>query len=154
MILLSVGPYSAVPASVLAKEEDAWIKESDTIRRYHECMHFVARRLYRDQIDPLFDELAADAVGIYAAYGHYDRPIADRVLGLENGTYIGGRLENYLKEPKADYIPQAVKRVPIVMDRIQKLLAQEKTDNPFDITILIEEHQKDLMQGISFDDIA
>ncbi|MBQ7586426.1 MAG: hypothetical protein IJT37_00180 [Lachnospiraceae bacterium] len=43
LIILSVGPYSAVQAAKLGLSDDEWISLSDKIRRYHECTHFVCR---------------------------------------------------------------------------------------------------------------
>jgi len=105
LIVLSVGPYSAVPAEQAAEclgaalTGEAWLDLSHTIRLYHECGHFVCRRRFHGEADAVADELAADAVGIFAAIGRYDRPLAERFLGIRGGKYAGGRLENYTDDP-------------------------------------------------------
>ncbi|MBR4223520.1 MAG: hypothetical protein IKR73_01795, partial [Oscillospiraceae bacterium] len=70
MVVLSYGAYSGfVPEG---HTEDEWLSLSMTIRKYHECTHFIVHRLYHHEKDGLFDELMADTVGIYAALGMYD----------------------------------------------------------------------------------
>ena len=69
LVVLSRGPYSGVPASAVGVREDEWLALSDTIRRYHELTHVICRRLYPGDVEPIRDELAADAVGLYAANG-------------------------------------------------------------------------------------
>ena len=89
IIVLSIGPYSGVepsradalikslddiPAEVFCGEDNGngrpelsmerWLSLSDTIRRVHECTHFVCRKLYPDKIDEVWDELVADSAGV------------------------------------------------------------------------------------------
>ena len=101
MLVLSVGPYSGVPAAELGCSEEEWQKLSHTIRFYHECTHFVCYRLCPVSCDPVRDELVADAVGIRAALGHFDRAAAELFLGIRSGRYVGGRLGNYTDDPAA-----------------------------------------------------
>ena len=102
LIILSAGPYSAVTADRTGYPETEWLAHSLTIRKYHECTHFVCRRLFPQLIDPLWDELVADAVGLYAAFGHYDIRLAELFLGVSEAGYTGGRLENYVEQPTSD----------------------------------------------------
>ena len=95
LIVLSVGPYSALPAEKAGMTEAEWLAASHLIRKAHECTHFICRRLFPELIDPVWDELIADAVGLYAAFGRYDRALAGRLLGVTAQGYAGGRLENY-----------------------------------------------------------
>ena len=95
LIVLSIGPYSALPAADAGLSEEEWLTASQAIRKAHECTHFICRRLFPDQIDPIWDELVADAVGLYAAFGQYDPALAARFLGVTEQGYAGGRLENY-----------------------------------------------------------
>ena len=95
LIVLSVGPYSALPAADAGLSESEWLAASHLIRKAHECTHFICRRLFPELIDPIWDELIADAVGLYAAFGRYDRALAGRLLGVTAEGYAGGRLENY-----------------------------------------------------------
>ncbi len=150
LILLSYGPYSAVPSESLGIDEDTWLKQSDAIRRFHECTHFVARRLYHDQINAVFDELAADAVGITAALGHYDRSMAETFLGIKDGHYTKGRLENYVKDPTPEKLDSLAAQADTVMKRIEALIEAHPKIGVFDLMILLEEHQKELLEGISF----
>ena len=89
--MLSTGPYSAVQVS-----DPDWLQKSQVIRKYHECTHFICRNLYPEKTDAVRDELIADAIGIYAAYGRYDANLARLFLGIKDGKYTGGRLENYV----------------------------------------------------------
>ena len=150
LILLSYGPYSAVKAERLGIDEETWLKQSDAIRRFHECTHFVARRLYHDQINAVFDELAADAVGLYAALGRYDRSMAETFLGIQEGHYVKGRLENYVKDPAPETLDLLAGQADTVMKRIGDLMDQNPDIGVFDLMILLEEHQQELLEGICF----
>ena len=97
MILLSDGPYSALSCDKTPYGEDEWKPVSLNIRRYHELTHFVCRRLYPQKRNAVWDELLADCFGLLCATGSYDPTLAQAFLGIENGVYIGGRLESYLK---------------------------------------------------------
>jgi hypothetical protein len=100
-ILLSSGPYSAVPAYVMGLDDGAWLDLSLTIRLEHECAHYVTRRILGSMRNSLLDELIADFVGITAAAGRYRADWFLRFMGLERFPDYrhGGRLENYLGEP-------------------------------------------------------
>ena len=39
--------------------------------------------------------------GITAALGRFDQRMAERCLGISDGCYRGGRLENYTDDPQA-----------------------------------------------------
>ena len=91
LVLLSRGPYSHVDAAAVGKTEAAWLEHSDTIRRYHELTHVICRRQYPGDVAPIRDELVADAVGLYAAYGRFDPMLERRFLGIDDdGRYTGG----------------------------------------------------------------
>ena len=98
MILLSDGPYSALSYDKTPYGEDEWKTVSLNIRRYHELTHFVCRRLYPQKRNAVWDELLADCYGLLCAVGSYQLELAQSFLGIENGAYIGGRLESYLKD--------------------------------------------------------
>ena len=137
LIVLSVGPYSNVPAERAGFSEDEWLRHSQTIRRYHECTHFVCRRLYKALIDPVWDELAADAVGIRAALGRYDVHLAETVLGIDGGRYVGGRLENYL--PENTGIDALAGRCHGVIGKVAGVSEACVSDDPFALAIALEE---------------
>ena len=139
LIVLSVGPYSSVPAEKAGFPEDVWLKHSQTIRRYHECTHFVCRRLYRPLIDPVWDELVADAVGIRAALGRYDVRLAETVLGLDGERYVGGRLENYL--PEGTSIDALAKRCHAVIENIAHVSESRPDSDPFALAFALEERK-------------
>ena len=118
LVVLSRGPYSRVDAAGVGRTEEEWLELSDTIRRYHELTHVICRRLYPDDIDPVRDELIADAVGLYAATGRFDPETEMLFLGIRDGRYFGGRLENYTDEPEklAEQIEPALRRIQQVVD--------------------------------------
>lgn len=127
-VVLFRGPYSGVPASAADCGEDEWLSFSDTIRRFHELSHVICRRLYPGVVAPIRDELAADAVGLYAAFGRFDPEMEKRFLGIRNGCYTGGRLGNYTDKPETLAAP--------VCDALERI--KEKTDalsgaEPFDL---------------------
>ena len=96
LIVLSRGPYSNVTAAQVSEcltadgrspvSEDEWIRMSGDIRKYHELTHFVCRNLYPDKIDEIWDELVADAVGIYGATGEYSVSLEELFLGITDGA--------------------------------------------------------------------
>jgi hypothetical protein len=84
-ILLSRGPYSAVPAADLGLTEETWRRKSLTIRLEHECSHFLTAQLLGSMRNSLLDELLADYMGIRAAEGRYRADWFLRFLGLHTG---------------------------------------------------------------------
>ena len=174
LIVLSVGPYSGVEASRAAalterlgtdaKEafcvrdnknagqeslQDRWLSLSDSIRRVHECTHFICRKLYPDKIDEVWDELVADSAGVYAAFGSYIPEMVELFLGIGPApgeacvakkkkkehayVYTGGRLENYVKGDesvislgpvKAEFAPTASReeRLDILAGKVHTVL--------------------------------
>lgn len=100
-ILLSDGPYSAVPAADLGLDEREWRDLSLLLRRDHECAHYLTRRIFGSMRNNLHDELIADYAGITAAIGHYRASWFLRFLGLEDypAYRAGGRLDLYRGDP-------------------------------------------------------
>ena len=100
-ILLSDGPYSAVPAADLGLGEREWRELSLVLRRDHECAHYLTRRIFGSMRNNLHDELLADYAGITAAVGHYRAAWFLRFLGLEDCPAYrpGGRLDLYRGDP-------------------------------------------------------
>jgi hypothetical protein len=96
-ILLSDGPYSAVPAADLGLGEDEWKELSLAIRRDHECAHYFTRRLFGSMRNHAHDELMADWSGLVAATGRFRADWFLRFLGLEDPSRYrpGGRLDLY-----------------------------------------------------------
>lgn len=159
LVILSVGPYSGIAASLAGFPEEEWIAYSHTIRKYHECTHFICRRMYPEMIDPLWDELVADAIGLYAAFGRFDRRLAELFLGITDGRYTGGRLENYLDKAGASAAFQAsvyageiteetdrqtqlsavTAWANSMLDEIEKLLSARTESNPYALISLLQE---------------
>ena len=100
-ILLSRGPYSAVPASELGMDGETWSRKSLAIRLEHECAHYFTRRVFGSMRNSLHDELIADYQGIRAAEGRYRADWFLRFMGLEAYPAYrpGGRLQNYRGDP-------------------------------------------------------
>ncbi len=100
-ILLSDGPYSAIPAADLGLEDGQWREISLVIRRDHECAHYLTRRLLGSMQDNVLDELIADYTGIVAATGRFRADWFLRFIGLEDFPRYraGGRLDIYRGKP-------------------------------------------------------
>lgn len=100
-ILLSDGPYSAVPAADLGLGDPEWRELSLVLRRDHECAHYLTRRIFGSMRNNLHDELIADYAGITAAAGRYRADWFLRFLGLEGfpAYRAGGRLDLYRGDP-------------------------------------------------------
>ena len=139
LVVLSIGPYSNIPAEVAGEEATDWLKLSNIIRRDHELTHVICRKKYPDNVDAIRDELIADAVGLYSAYGCYRQDLAKLFLGIstsagaeglskESITYTGGRLENYTDEPKKE-----VKKVCDMIAKIQLISEGIKGESAFDL---------------------
>lgn len=97
MIVLTRGPYSNLPAEEAGFSPETWMDISQTIRTYHECTHVICRRRYPGKIDVLQDEIIADCIGLLAALGRYDVPLAGKFLGVTPEGYTGGRLAHYVR---------------------------------------------------------
>ena len=134
LIILSTGPYSGVPAEAVGVPEEDWLSDSLTIRLYHECAHFICFKLFPDMIDVVRDEFVADAVGIIAAYGRFDRSLAELFLGIRDGEYKGGRLKNYTDDP--------VSLLPMIgetFDLLEETAKKHADLPPLELAIRLEE---------------
>ena len=100
-ILLSDGPYSAVPAADLGLEDEEWRVLSLAIRRDHECTHYFTRRLFGSMRNNALDELIADWAGLTGATGRFQAAWFLRFMGLEDHPRFrpGARLEIYRGDP-------------------------------------------------------
>jgi hypothetical protein len=136
LIVLSTGPYSAVRAEDIGMEEEAWLTASYRIRKAHECTHFICRRLFPEKINAIWDELAADAVGLYAAFGRYDLALAERFLGVSADGYTGGRLENYAKGEDLNELARKVHRT---LKHLEKVIRNEGETDPYTLAIRLED---------------
>lgn len=142
LIILSAGPYSGISAGELGLEGEAWLRDSYTIRKFHECTHFLCRRKYREKIDPVWDELVADAVGLFAAYGRYDPETAETFLGIRDGVYRDGRLQIYAGPEERDAL---ARRIHAVMPEIRKESeALGENTAPYELAVRLEERKEQL----------
>lgn len=100
-ILLSDGPYSAVPAAELGLKEEDWRELSLAVRRDHECAHYFTRRLFGSMRNNVLDELIADYMGMVAALGRFRADWFLRFIGLESFPLYrsGARLDIYRGQP-------------------------------------------------------
>ena len=126
LVVLSRGPYSGVSAAAMGLTESEWLATSDTIRLYHELTHVICRRLYPEDVNSVRDELIADAVGLYAAFGRFDPKTEALFLGIKDGRYVGGRLENYTGEPEA-----LAGQVGAALDRMKQVIDALPGTEPF-----------------------
>ncbi len=102
LIILSDGPYSAVPAGDLGLDEATWRQRSLAIRREHECTHYLTYRFFGSAKNHLLDEVLADYAGLVAATGRFNAIWFQRFLGLEGGdstNTAGSRLGLYRGTP-------------------------------------------------------
>ena len=137
LVVLSWGPYSSVTAAEAGQTEETWPETSYAIRKYHELTHVICRRLYPDRIDGVWDELVADAIGIYAALGRYDAELEKRCLGITGDRYTGGRLENY-----SDDAEKLAKPVNEMLDRFSGIIGEHQDAAPFDLIPVLQEYQE------------
>ncbi len=100
-ILLSTGPYSAVPAAELGLGEEEWRDLSLAVRRGHECTHYFTRRLFGSMRNNALDELIADWAGLTGATGRFRAAWFLKFMGLEDPPRFrpGARLEIYRGRP-------------------------------------------------------
>ncbi len=139
LIILSDGPYSAVPAADLGLGNEAWRAQSLIIRREHECTHYLTQRLYGSAQNHLLDELLADYAGLMAATGRFRAAWFLRFLGLEgegvtSTTRDTGRLALYRGQPALSdaafiALQTLVRRAALNVERIdQSLRARRNKD--------------------------
>ncbi len=148
LIVLSVGPYSAVPASQVNMSDDEWIVASDTIRKYHECTHFICRKLYPELTDAIWDEVVADTIGIYAAFGAFNPEMIKTFLGIKDGHYTFGRLENYVEEEddtqKKAKLDELSCKISDLLGEFCDIIDKSENIKPFDLIRLFEDSKESL----------
>ncbi len=137
LIVLSRGPYSHVDAAAAGHSEEKWNALSDTVRGFQARTHVICRRLYPDDVEPIRDELIADAVGLYAAFGRFEPETEKLFLGIRDGRYVGGRLENYTDEPE-----KLTGAVCAALERIREAVEAQPGAKPFDLIPALMEQGK------------
>lgn len=139
LIVLSVGPYSGVPAERLGYGEEEWLALSREIRKAHECTHFICRKKYPQLKEAIWDEVVADAVGIVAALGKFDLSMEEVFLGIDENGYTGGRLKIYAQENELDDIAKKIHRLLL---KIGELSESRHCADPYAFAVLLEEKYK------------
>jgi hypothetical protein len=96
-IILSAKPYSNVTAKELGlPDEEEWKEKSLILRRGHECTHYFTKQTFGISNNILHDEIMADFIGMYEAFGFYRAEWFHRFMGIIEGS--GGRLIYYTKD--------------------------------------------------------
>ena len=141
LIVLSDGPYSALSADKTGLPEKDWLEASHTIRKVHECTHFLCHKLFPEKEDAVWDELVADAVGMTAALGHFDPALEERFLGIKGENCSGGRLENYLDETQdgQEQKKELIGRIRRTLSRFENIIPFFRGENPYELAIRLEE---------------
>jgi len=128
-IILSDGPYSAIPAQEMGMTDREWRRASLIIRQEHECAHYFTRRLYSSMSNNLHDEIIADYMGIVIAAGRYRADWFLKFMGLDDypNYRTGGRLENYRGDPPLsdeafNILMLLVKNAAVQLERVDKKL--------------------------------
>ena len=95
-LILSAKPYSNVPAYELGLDNsEDWSEKSLLLRRGHECTHYFTKQTYGITNNILHDEVMADFIGMYEAFGFYKVEWFLRFMGIIEGS--GDRLTFYTK---------------------------------------------------------
>ncbi len=141
LVILSSGPYSAVSAEKAGFPDTEWLKLSHIIRKTHECTHFICRRLFPDKKEPVWDELVADAAGLFAAFGRFDPQYAELFLGIRGKKYTGGRLENYIDgdEDRQERLDSLASEIHRTLQRFAAISEQCDPADPYGFALRLEE---------------
>lgn len=125
-IILSAKPYSNVPASELGINNDSdWLEGSMLLRRGHECTHYYTKQTYGIANNILHDEIMADFIGMYEAFGYYKAEWFLRFMGLIEGS--GRRVVFYTK----DLSPNVVMAVSELLTKIAYRLEEWSNTKDF-----------------------
>ncbi len=95
-IILSAKPYSNVTAEELGLDEADWLEKSVFLRRGHECTHYFTKQVYGVSNNIVHDEIMADFIGMYEAFGYYKADWFLKFMGILPGN--GKRLDVYIKD--------------------------------------------------------
>lgn len=144
LIVLSAGPYSGVQAKDAGFDEDEWIRLSLIIRKAHECTHYVMRSLYEGKTDAVWDELVADAAGLYAAFGRYDARLAKQFLGITGDSFTGGRLENYVSSDETVNVQELTARILPVIDKFAQISDGKHYEDCYEYACSLEDLMDEL----------
>lgn len=133
LVLVSDGPYSALPWRKTPYGEAEWRSISLDIRYFHECAHVVCRRTFPEQKLPLWDELTADLTGLRMATGTYDGALAAAFLGVTAEGFAGGRLSHYLSEGEDP--DETARELWQVIARLEELSAKQPEEKTWELLL-------------------
>ena len=92
-LILSKKYYSNTQQEFVELSSEEWHEKSMILRREHELTHYYTKKFYGSASNNLHDELIADFIGIYEAFGYYEARLFKHFMGID-GTH-GGRLPLY-----------------------------------------------------------
>ena len=98
-------------AEELELDKSIWAEKSVLIRRSHECTHFFTKQRYGVANNILHDELMADFIGLYDAFGFYKAEWFLKFMGIIEGN--GNRLIVYTK----DLAPKVKEAVTVLISQ-------------------------------------
>lgn len=144
LIVISHGPYSALPAEKANMTEKRWLETSLLIRTYHELTHLLCHHLWSTHKHAIRDEIVADCIGLIAATKNYDISLASELLGITSDeNHIDGRLNNYLNNNLDTN--KVISNAKITIDYLSNLFIHNNNLSPFEFLKIIEE------QNIGYD---
>ena len=135
LIVISSGPYSNIPASRTPYDSDEWIRVSKEIRLYHECAHVVCRRKMPKVVEPLWDEITADMVGLLYATDHYDEALAALFFGVGKDGYASGRLAEYVDDQDSSRMDKIAVDVYESIRWVASYIGNEHVSEPFELLL-------------------
>ena len=148
IILLSEGFYSNISYENTPYSVEEWRKISLEIRKYHELTHFVCRHFFPGNIRPVWDELLADFYGLLCAAGSYDRALALKFLGIEDGIYLSGRLKRYVEGEISGELVSEITELAGLLEKLAPKNFVREEDN-FGTVISIQESSAELLEKFS-----
>ncbi|MGN1405882.1 MAG: DUF7005 family protein [Erysipelotrichaceae bacterium] len=139
VLIVSKGYYSAIKPECIDMDSEEWIDKSKSIRIYHEISHYISRKLFIENKEALRDEIVADAMGFIAAFGYYDKALAEIVLGIEKEELNrNGRLVNYVSEEE---LKSSILRAHKIIDALDQYIESKDLSNVFDLLLDIEKEK-------------
>ena len=84
--------YSNTSPEYVGLSPEEWREKSMLIRREHELTHYYTKTFYGSASNNLHDELIADFIGMYSAFGRYSAKLFRHFMGLDGSD---GRLSLY-----------------------------------------------------------
>ena len=137
-LILSAKPYSNVPAYELGLDNsEDWSEKSLLLRRGHECTHYFTNQTFGVTNNILHDEVMADFIGMYEAFGFYKAEWFLRFMGIIKGS--GDRLTFYTKNLSPKVLRAVSELITAVAYRLEEwsnTKGFKALDNPERIKIM------------------